>query len=107
MTEYSNALEIEHSPDVRRSVRILQWVRIGWLGVAICLFVFFLISIPGTYRMLQTPCAADLSNCVSWAQPTPLVVTEIEQAGISLQAAALYLTCLYSLTSLVFWAVGL
>lgn len=93
--------------DAARNQRILKWVRRAWLMLAVFLFAVFVVSIPGTYRMIQTPCAPDGSSCLSWAQPTPDVVAQIEQSGISLQASALYLTTLYVAVSLIFWAVGL
>ncbi|MBN2471667.1 MAG: sensor histidine kinase [Anaerolineae bacterium] len=86
--------------------RWLQRVRAGWLALVALMFVTFLISIPGTYEMLQTPCTSD-ADCMSWAQPTPDIIVRIEQSGISLRASALYLTSLYTAVSLVFWVVGL
>ena len=87
--------------------RWLARIRIGWLALVALMFVTFLISIPGTYRMLQTPCSSDGSDCLSWAQPTYAAVTWIEQSGISLRASAIYLISLYIVVSLIFWGVGL
>ena len=87
--------------------RVLIRIRRGWLVLAVCLFGVFLISIPGTYQMLLTPCAVDGAGCDSWAQPTPVSMAMLQQSGVSPTAAALYLTGLYAAVSLVFWAVGL
>ncbi len=46
--------------------RLLKWTRRGWLVLAGLLFIVFLMALPGTYQMLQTPCGADLSGCESW-----------------------------------------
>ena len=99
-----NADRRMHSPGKHRT---LVWVRRGWLVLAAFLFVTFIISIPGAYRMMQTLCASDGSDCASWAQPTPEAAAQIAQSGISLQASALYLVCLYTSVSLVFWGVGM
>jgi signal transduction histidine kinase len=85
--------------------RVLRWLRVGWLVLAVFLFAVFLISIPGTYMMLQTPCPLPVSTCQNPWQAT--VVEQIVQAGISLQPSALYLVILYTSVSVVFWAVGI
>src|SRR5687768_5846554 len=69
------------------SRRWLERARLGWLGLAVFLFAVFVISIPGTYRMLQ--CVPDDPDCPSWAYLTPDVIAALERSGISLQANAL------------------
>ncbi len=89
-----------------QSQRFLGLARVAWAIIAAFLFVLFLIGVAGAYRMMQTPCAVDGSDCLSWAQPTPDKVALIEQAGISLQTSAVYFTVLYTAASLIFWTVG-
>src|SRR5260221_5185630 len=87
--------------------RILHWLRAGWLVLAVCLFAFFLFSIPGTYRMLETPCSPPDSACRNIWQARSAQLEQLDQTGISLHSVALYIVVLYTLVSLVFWAVGL
>ncbi len=82
-------------------------VRAVWFVLAGFLFLIFLRAIPATFEMLQTPCLLESRDCGSWAYPTPESIAILEQSGISLQAAALYLVGLFTSVSLVFWAVGL
>src|SRR4051812_24369310 len=87
--------------------RILYWLRLGWLVLAVCLFAFFLFSIPGTYKMLETPCPPPDSACANIWQARSAQLEQLKQSGISLQSIALYIVVLYAIVSLVFWAVGL
>lgn len=84
---------------------LLIGLRRVWLALAICLFILFLVSIPATYSMLQTQCAS-WTDCLSGAWQMT-VVSGLVQAGIQLPPAALYLTILYTVVSLVFWGIAL
>ena len=95
------------TPTPAHNQRWLRWARRIWLLLAGFLFLIFLLAIPATYEMLQTPCLLESRDCGSWAYPTPESIAILEQSSISLQAAALYLVGLFTAVSVVFWIVGL
>lgn len=95
------------TPTHTHNQRLLRWVRRLWLLLAGFLFLIFLLAIPATYEMLQTPCLLESRDCGSWAYPTPESIAILEQSSVSLQAAALYLIGLFTAVSVVFWIVGL
>jgi len=84
---------------------ILTGLRRVWFVLAVYLFITFVITIPGTYAMLQTPCTGSFADCLSPAWQFTLVASAA-QSGLPLQASALYFTTLYTVVSLIFWAVG-
>lgn len=87
--------------------RWLPRVRAVWFVLIPVIFVTFLYSIPGTYRMLMIVCDLPVDQCATWAQLTPQTLGTLTNLHISLKTFAIFHTMLYTTVSLVFWASGL
>jgi signal transduction histidine kinase len=106
MTDNIPILEVSKN-DTHSHNRWLKRVRFVWFVLIPVIFVTFLFSIPGTYRMLKTICESPVDQCASWAQPTPQTLETLTNLHISIQTFAIFHTVLYTIVSLVFWASGL
>lgn len=104
---YETALDLTITSTQQEDTKWLPRVRLVWLALIVPVFVIFLYSIPGTYKMLTTICDLSPEQCASWAQPTSTLVDTLDQHHISLEAYAIYHLILYVTVALLCWGAGL
>lgn len=98
--------------DLQQSINPItsKWllrVRAVWIALIVILFITFLASIPGAYRMLTTVCGDGQIECLSWGQPTSTHMTALADYSISLQTFAIFNLAIYVAVSLFCWGAGL
>ena len=100
-------IESSHKSDERVSRRWLRVARGGWIVCAFGLLAHFVIGVPAYYQSLFVPCILSEPGLCSMGQLTSKNFESLQHTHFTVQMYAITVTAVATVTSLLFWVMGI